>query len=276
MKIVAMPLPALLGSPTTLRHSVSGLVFEDIFSSKDIDGDSASEPLAGRTQQVFSFNELGILGAGLRTDDEPQAATLSTAIGPQQGRRVMSTGGPNLNAPPSEGLSNEAVSPTNEEGDISTPGLPLDASIPTISPIALFSKGFADPATGGLVLKSLVGTSSSTELIMPLLATIRAEAVVPTGEGKLEEAQPAAKRARAKLAGKAPSSADHALNVTVADVDGILHVTAAAPALTQTARLKIRTILEDLANETGAALGDVLLNGTLVLQPHNAIGRSLS
>ena len=98
---------------------------------------------------------------------------------------------------------------------------------------------------------------------------------VTTGAAKPAEAQPAAKRAMAKLAGGAPSAAD-ALNVTLADVDGILHVTAAAPDLTQTARLKIRTIVEDLANETGAALGNVLLNGTLVLQPHNAIGRSLS
>lgn len=277
MKIDFVPPPALLKLIPMLRHSGSGLAFEDIFSSKDIDGASTSEPLAGRAQQVFSFNELGILGAGLHTDDEPQAVTLSTAIGPQQERPFMSTVGPNLTAPTSAGLLSEAVSPTNEEGDISATGVSVDTSILGISSIAVFSKGTVDSAGGGVVVKMPVGTPSAADLVLPIAGTIRDGAGVTTGEANPAEAQPAAKRAMAKLASEAQTpSAAEPLNVTVANVDGILHVAAAAPNLTETARLKIRAIAEDLASETGAALGDVLLNGTLVMQPHNAIGRSLS
>lgn len=48
MKIDFVPPPALPKLIPMLRHSGSDLAFEDIFSSKDIDGASTSEPLAGR------------------------------------------------------------------------------------------------------------------------------------------------------------------------------------------------------------------------------------
>ena len=72
---------------------------------------------------------------------------------------------------------------------------------------------------------------------------------------------------------QAKSSADP-VSVAVAEADGMLHVIAAAPDLTEDAKLKIRNIAQDIAQAIGVKLGEFSLNGAKIKPFLKYFGRS--
>jgi|GEM_PF-2418952 len=243
MKIEGSQIVSAVQSLPLALPAGSGPPFSDILNSDAAAADISAATGMGNGAQLFSFNALGILGAGgcFAGDESASAASVASVMpfGP------AATPGADIEVP--DARASQPLS-------LGTPRAPSFEADNKAS-----FAGIRSTPGQSLPGKVIVDVDSLSATVIDEPASFRF--------GEIEDgtaAMPAKGSAARLIRDLRSSSAPEPVNLTIVDIDGQLQITGAAPDLPEASRLEIRVIAETLADETGAKIRGFVLNGAPV------------
>jgi len=257
----------------TMQRAGANLMFEDLFSGSSPEQEIPAPEKPEAARPLFSFDALGILGFGRLDHGQIQLSETMTVAPPAmdinalrdvasaERRARMSSAQPvpvsaNAAAQPIQPADADGVAPLETLSDMPAPSGRLNFAGRTAPLPAAF--------TGAVSFAVLPETS--TGAVEPGLLIPRARAgglaALAYMDAPETEDLPTSDAPRTSFMTEThPEPAAGQVSVAVSEKDGTLHVIAAAPGLSEEAKLKIRGIAEDIANDAGVTLGAFSLNG---------------
>lgn len=250
-------------------------LFEDLLSApvNDAAGDARPRP----DQRLFGFDTLGVLGMGgtspksvaecgmtataappgVKPDDKPQHASAKATAPPPiamfaeaaSSAAATAPAGQSEAPPPIQATALNPAAPVSAvqgAAEATRKIAPVIETMPVLAPATIMVRG-----------PSIRHGPSSAFAKLPDLDTVRT---------------PAAPRVRLDEMTREPPAGQ--VSLAVAEKDGALHIAAAAPGITEDARLRLRKLAEDIARESGDVVGDFILNGHSLTEPSSS-ARSL-
>ena len=144
---------------------------------------------------------------------------------------------------------------------------PHPEPVPALNTWVSFLVRVETPSTMSVV-PSPVSVLSQLRPVMPSANTVADDSSMPAADAPetKEQTTPNDALSPPELVPQVEPSSD-SISVTVSETDGAMQVMAAAPDVTDLARLKIRAIAENIAGEIGVKLGEFSLNGATI--PHS-------
>lgn len=247
---------SILGFPTPSGRLGQTASFDTFYTPAPADDKASQAKPAPR--QVSSFDAPGMLGLGGTVTGDLAAkrpATDETAA--PAGRAAHSL---------------PAVHPVPDLLAVTPPPAEADAASLPAASVAMATAQLVVPAdaSSSTPLRASVQAALPAEPALSLVSagSVAAEAgppIYPGARGSIAEApeEPAAPQKASPLP-KVQSEADPAashVSVMVSETDGVLHIAAAAPGLSEDDRQTLKSLTDDVAGEAGLVVGELRLNG---------------
>jgi len=283
MRIDGPPFSAMTPFMATSQPMGTGLMFGDLFSDTQA---GAGEPAKASVRPLFSFDALGVLGLGRIVHGEQQQdglplsdPSLEVGASPAEQRAHLSA------VMPAAILPHTVPQPV-ETGDVFGPASAIAVGPPSVAGKSVLHASLSLPVRWGSLAAPFgamerfatmpdvsVNTTGSGTGVFNLRTDRSGFGVVVDAPEAGDPMEPGTKRAIFTAETRADPASGQ-VSVAVAEKDGAVHVIAAAPGLSDEARLKIRGIVEDLAADAGVALGEFSLNGATLPNSFITVRRS--
>lgn len=263
---------------TTSLQSGASLLFEDLLSAPPQEGGVPIRTPSAQVPRLFGFDTLGVLGMGSHPN-QGRTQTVKTAVGATHLTATdslpLQSDGERSHLKPSEPVTAPQVMTATAAGNVPDPA---QGTTSVAEPALIRRPDLVGP---GVLLSTASGVSGPAPYVVvepmesPAISVIEQASILPRnplsrfGQGAPVPDRPASDEpetpGRLRLAAEtSQDSLSGQVSVLVSERDGVVHVTAAASALTEEARLKLRGLAQDIAYDAGVTLGGFSFNGTAV------------